>query len=111
MQAKKPSTRAELQTLWHAIVSDFHSNDHWGYKGDGMKTPKNKGDEATREMVAFLRTALVPTLVTKSFILFFGIMYTLYPGEGYGWGLLVSCLFTLATFCYFIWSQSGKEEI
>ena len=72
--------------------------------------PKKKGDAASREMVAFLRTALVPTLVTKSFILFFGIMYSLYPGDGYGWGLLVSCVVTVFTFSYFIWSQSGKEE-
>jgi hypothetical protein len=66
-------------------------------------------DPDASEFLAFLRVALVPTLVVKAFILYFGINYSLYPGEGYGYGLALSCTFTVVSALVFIWKQTRRK--
>lgn len=62
-------------------------------------------------MLDFLRSFLVPTLVTKCFVLYFGIMYADYPGEGYGYGLIASCTFTVITLSLFAWKYRNYEDL
>ena len=50
-----------------------------------------KTPEPSTELTSFIRAALVPTLIIKALLLFFGLNYSAHPGEGYGWGL-VACL-------------------
>lgn len=57
----------------------------------------------------YLKIFLVPTLITKSCIFYFGLQYSMYPGEGYGYGLIASIAFTLSSFAYFIWSATRDE--
>lgn len=67
-------------------------------------------DPDVKEFTAFLRVALVPMLVTKAFILYFGINYSLYPGEGYGYGLAFFCAFTVGSCLLFIWKQTRPKK-
>jgi len=57
----------------------------------------------------YLKIFLVPTLITKSCIFYFGLQYSMYPGEGYGYGLIAAITFTLSSFAYFIWSATRDE--
>lgn len=50
-----------------------------------------------------LRVFLVPTLVNKTFMLYFGIQYAKYPGEGYGYGLLITVFVLIFTMGSFLW--------
>lgn len=65
-------------------------------------------DPDASEFLAFLKIALVPMLITKAFILYFGINYSLYPGEGYGYGLAFFCAFTVISSLIFIWKQTRR---
>ena len=57
-------------------------------------------------IVAFL----LPTLFGKSLILYFGLNYSNYPEEGYGYGLAGSIAFTLAMAGRFIWKYKDYSE-
>jgi Mg2+ and Co2+ transporter CorA len=75
-----------------------------------LALPMSTQDPDTKEFVAFLRIALVPMLITKAFILYFGINYSLYPGEGYGYGLAFFCAFTVISALIFIWRQTRPKR-
>lgn len=51
----------------------------------------------------FIRAVLMPTLIGKSLIMYFGLNYSESPGEGYGYGLVASILFTVLMLIYFVW--------
>jgi hypothetical protein len=53
-----------------------------------------------------LKVFLVPTLINKLFMLYFGLNYTEHPGEGYGYGLVASIGFLLFTVGKFLWIKS-----
>lgn len=57
-------------------------------------------------VVAFL----LPTLVGKSLVLIFGALYALYPGEGWGWYLIGSLLFTATMVARFLWKYRNWED-
>ena len=57
-----------------------------------------------------LMSFLMPTLVGKSLVLYFGAGYANNPGDGYGYGLLASILFTLAMIGRFLWTYRHHED-
>lgn len=60
-----------------------------------------------KALIAFLRAFILPTLAGKVAILYFGLNYSKYPGEGYGYGLAASLLFMLtmlSTLVYKFWN-------
>ena len=59
----------------------------------------------------FLRSFLVPTLIGKSFVLYFGINYSLYPGDGYGYGLAAAITFMVVSLGLFVWKYRNHEEL
>lgn len=59
----------------------------------------------------FLKSFLMPTLIGKSFILYFGINYSLSPGEGYGYGLIIAIAFTFCSLVLFAWKYRNHEEL
>lgn len=63
-----------------------------------------------RVLADFLRSFLVPTLVGKTFVLYFGLNYSEHPGEGYGYGLAGAILFTLVSLCLFLWKYRNYED-
>ena len=58
----------------------------------------------------FLRSFLMPTLIGKSFVLYFGIMLADNPDEGYGYGLAAAMAFTVVTLCLFIWRHRNYVD-
>lgn len=59
----------------------------------------------------FLRAYLIPTLVGMGFILYCGANYAQFPGRGFGFGLLLSVIFTLATLGMFLWRYRDYEDV
>lgn len=59
----------------------------------------------------FIRAFLMPTLVGKMFILYFGLNYAEFPGEGYGIGLVIAILFTVTMLGLFLWKYRHYEDI
>ena len=58
----------------------------------------------------FIGVFLVPTLLNKCFMLYFGLNYSNYPGDGYGYGLVATILFLLFTVGRFIWKYRHIED-
>lgn len=54
---------------------------------------------------------LMPTLIGKSFVLYFGLNYSENPGEGFGYGLAAAIFFTVFMLLRLIWNFRGKQEI
>lgn len=54
---------------------------------------------------------LMPTLFGKSLILYFGRNYSNYPGEGYGYGLILAIAFTVFMLVRFAIKYSSSEEL
>ncbi len=54
--------------------------------------------------------SLFPLLVGKSFVLYFGINYTNYPGEGYGIGLGIALAFSILMAGRFLWRYRNYED-
>ena len=90
--------------------------DNFGYEPSPIQTTAplsssaSRNDDGEKDLRAFLKTAFVPTVITKAFVFFFGIQYSRYPGEGYGWGLLAAISFTLFGFVRFLYKQSKSAE-
>lgn len=59
----------------------------------------------------FLRSFLVPTLIGKAFVLYFGIRQAEYPDEGYGYGLAAAISFTVITLSLFVWKYRHYEDL
>lgn len=59
----------------------------------------------------FAKSFLLPTLVGKSFVLYFGLNYSEHPGEGYGYGLIVALIVTAGSLCAFAWKYRNHEEL
>ena len=59
----------------------------------------------------FARSFLMPTLIGKSFVLYFGINYSSYPGEGYGYGLIAAIVVTVGSLMAFAWKYRNVEDL
>ncbi len=58
-----------------------------------------------------LKSFFMPMLVGKTLVLYFGLNYSMYPGEGYGYGLIAAILLTLYGLFKFLWKYKDKEEL
>ena len=59
----------------------------------------------------FIVAFLVPMLFGKTLVLYFGLNYSEFPGQGYGIGLALSILFVIAIFGLFLWKYRHYEDI
>jgi hypothetical protein len=59
----------------------------------------------------FIHAFLIPTLIGKGCVLYFGLNYTEYPGEGYGVGLVISIVFTVMMLGMFLWKFRNHEDV
>lgn len=57
-----------------------------------------------------LRVFLIPTLLNKAVMFYFGLQYARYPGEGYGYGLIISILYFLISVAFFLWKYKDVED-
>ena len=53
----------------------------------------------------------MPTLIGKTGVMFFGLNYSQYPGEGYGYGLVASILLTVFTLFRLVQKYKGREDL
>ncbi len=73
-----------------------------------MVESKIKSSNAT--LKDFLKTFLVPTLLNKAFMLYFGLNFSSHPNEGYGYGLVATILFLFFTVGRFLWKYKDVED-
>ncbi|MEK6555045.1 MAG: hypothetical protein AABZ31_07390 [Bdellovibrionota bacterium] len=52
----------------------------------------------------------LPTVFGKTLVVYFGGMYTYYPGEGYGYALSASIFFTVFNLCRFVWKYRNHSD-
>lgn len=72
----------------------------------------NLSNETSKETLkAFIKSFLMPTLVGKSLVLYFGIQYSNYPGDGYGYGLIASLAYTFVSLVYFAYKFKDYEDL
>lgn len=60
---------------------------------------------------SFLRSFLMPTFIGKTLVLYFGLMYSNHPDEGYGYGLAGAGAFTVVSLCLFAWKYRNHEDL
>lgn len=58
----------------------------------------------------FIKVLIVPMLINKAFMLYFGLNYSNHPGEGYGYGLIATILFLFFTVGRFVWKYKDVED-
>lgn len=71
------------------------------------KRPTSKEDQ---KLFSYLRMFLLPTLSLKVGLLYFGLNYTQYPDEGYGYGLLIVIFLSLVNAGIFLWKNWSDAE-
>lgn len=59
----------------------------------------------------FIRSFIVPMLIGKTGVMFFGLNYSQYPGEGYGYGLVISILITVFSLLRLIIKYKNVEDL
>jgi hypothetical protein len=67
--------------------------------------------ESKKVLKDFIKSFLMPTLVGKTLVLYFGINYSMYPDEGYGYGLVFSIVLTVYGLIRLAWKYKDQEEI
>lgn len=58
----------------------------------------------------FLKAFLIPMIPNKMVMLYFGLKYAEYPGDGYGYGLAATMIFFLITMARFLWKYRNIED-
>lgn len=58
----------------------------------------------------FLKVLVIPLLINKVFMLYFGLHYSDYPGEGYGYGLAATVVFLFLLVGRFLWKYRNVED-
>lgn len=66
---------------------------------------------AKKTLKDFIKSFLMPTLVGKTLVLYFGINYSLSPDEGYGYGLAAAIAFTVFGLFKLVWKYRNQEEL
>jgi hypothetical protein len=76
-----------------------------------MPTDSAVDQNAKKTLKDFIKSFLMPTLVGKTLVLYFGINYSLSPDEGYGYGLAASIAFTVFGLLMLVWKYRNQEEL
>jgi len=58
----------------------------------------------------FLVVFLGPTIVNKVFMVYFGLQYANYPGDGYGYGLVATIIILFLTMGRLIWKYRHIQD-
>ncbi len=66
---------------------------------------------AKKTLKDFIKSFLMPTLIGKTLVLYFGINYSLSPDEGYGYGLAAAIAFTVFGLLMLVWKYRNQEEL
>lgn len=66
--------------------------------------------KSQKMMRDFILTLVLPMLVNKVFMMYFGMHYAIYPGEGYGYGLATTIFVMLGILGYLIWKYRNYND-
>ncbi|MFP5519377.1 MAG: hypothetical protein ACLGGX_05700 [Bdellovibrionia bacterium] len=107
-QANVLASALSPQEVWIQVIRDFHQKQFWDIQSklpspEEVDAQKNKTGE--RELFNFFKAFFVPTFITKVALFYFGIHYSMYPGEGYGYGLIASIFVTVFNLSYFAYKK------
>lgn len=58
----------------------------------------------------FVKVLVVPLIINKFLMFYFGIHYSNYPGEGYGYGLTATVIFLFITVGRFLWKYRNVQD-
>jgi hypothetical protein len=72
-----------------------------------MAEPQKPSSQVLKD---FLQVFLIPTLINKAFMLYFGLHYAEFPGQGYGYGLIACVLFLIFTGGRFLWKYRNIQD-
>ena len=75
-----------------------------------MSEKKQDDKKPNKVMIDFLKVLIIPMLVNKVFMMYFGLNYSNHPGEGYGYGLIATIIFLFITVGRFIWKYKDIED-
>lgn len=106
----KQAKKFETAKLFYTLKRSDYIPKHMSHNPNPIKS-KPKKLEPKAILKDFLRSFLVPTLVGKAFVLYFGIRQAEYPGEGYGYGLAAAICFTVGSLSLFIWKYRNYEDL
>ena len=59
----------------------------------------------------FMLAFLMPTFLGKALVLYFGIQYSAYPDEGYGYGLTLAIAWTVFSLVRMAWKYRNVEDL
>jgi hypothetical protein len=71
---------------------------------------ENPQDNSQAVLKDFIKTFIGPVLLNKIAMMYFGLNYSNHPGEGYGYGLLMSIGFLLFTMGMLVWKYKDIED-
>lgn len=76
-----------------------------------MNQEDSKAEAKTNPILKdFIKVLLMPLLVNKVFMMYFGLHYSNFPGEGYGYGLVATLIIMFVTIGRFIWKYRDVED-
>lgn len=75
-----------------------------------MSEKKQDDKKPNKVIIDFLKVLIIPMLVNKVFMMYFGLNYSNHPGEGYGYGLIATIIFLFITVGRFIWKYKDIED-
>lgn len=61
-------------------------------------------------LIDFLKALLIPTLIGKAFVYYFGLRYSEYPGEGWGYALTLAIAITVGNLLRFVWKYRDVQD-
>jgi hypothetical protein len=70
----------------------------------------NAKNDSNTVLIDFLKVFIIPLVINKMFMLYFGLNYSNHPGEGYGYGLVITIIFFLFTLGGLIWKYRNVED-
>lgn len=59
----------------------------------------------------FIRSFIFPVLIGKTGVMYFGLNYSQFPGEGYGYGLVACLLITIFSLARLIYKYRNVEDL
>ncbi len=75
-----------------------------------MNKPEKNKNASNIVVRDFVKTLLFPMLVNKAFMLYFGLNYSSNPGQGYGYGLVLTVVVLFTTIGVFLWKYKDIED-
>jgi hypothetical protein len=57
-----------------------------------------------------VRVLILPLFITKAAIFYFGLNYSKYPDQGYGYGLAISIFLLFLNMGRFLWKYKDQQD-